>query len=150
MRLSLALLFILIAVCMATGVEGNMEQIKPVVAELREEMKSRRLLLCDDMMSGLSTNHGAYNLNPSVIDNTDTATDNDIGSWKAHVGMDYHGNDIVCGEFDDFWQIKDACAQDSNCVGFSVWNCWPWCLKKGMNGRYSLTDRPDHTFYSKP
>merc|ERR550537_2059968 len=67
-------------------------------------------------------------------------------TYDEYVGQDFHGNDISCGGFNSQMDIEAACDLNSDCIGYSVWNGNPWCLKKGQ---YRFTARSDHTFYLK-
>jgi len=147
MLFSLTLSFILIAVSTATGVEGNVkevDQIKPIGAELQKSMESRRQLYMDFHY------HVLPEVNPCPQCNNfdpDNKNPSDI-QYDEIVETDRHGDDIGgCGRFSSHWDLKMACSHDPNCIGYTFYNGGPWCLKKQSSTR--MTSRSDHTFYRK-
>jgi len=68
------------------------------------------------------------------------------GNYRRYNQVDRPGGDIRCG-FESVEALKGACTADPRCVGYTIWEGRPWCLKTSSSESTRFKHNVD--FYQK-
>ena len=67
-------------------------------------------------------------------------------NYNIEYSTNYPNNNISCGKYSTIDDIKQACLEDKECLGFSMKDGKPHCLKTKLNNK---SENKDYNFYKK-